>query len=263
MKRSFASKSFVTIIGGAICILILFFAYKYRVNQKIQLTTVPFAAKKLDARHEISADDIETRSVAASMLSENTITNKNNIIGKYVNYNTYIPAGSLFYASQLVEWKDMPDSAWSDIEKGNTIVYIPADSATAGSFIYPGDKIDLYYKTTDPDTNKLVYGKLIQGITVLAVKDSSGNHIFEKSATQKDFSTLIFSVPEDLHLLLRKASYQNGDIVPVARNKSYNPAGGASITSDYLKKLILKNTITVPLDKVETKIDDVGNISEE
>ena len=104
------------------------------------------------------------------MVTEGVIRDKKQVIGKYVNYNTFIPAGSLFYTSSVITWDQMPDSAWSDIADGNTIVYLSATSTTTGSFIYPGDKIDLYFKTTD--NGKLVYGKLIEGIKVLAVKDS-------------------------------------------------------------------------------------------
>ena len=52
--------------------------------------------------------------VASSMVTETVIQNRNDVIGKYVNYNTYIPAGSLFYNTAIVTWDAMPDSAWSN-----------------------------------------------------------------------------------------------------------------------------------------------------
>ena len=190
------------------------------------------------------------------MVTEGVIRDKKQVIGKYVNYNTFIPAGSLFYTSSVITWDQMPDSAWSDIADGNTIVYLSATSTTTGSFIYPGDKIDLYFKTTD--NGKLVYGKLIEGIKVLAVKDSTGAHIFKKTAAQKDFATLIFSLSEDLHLLLRKASYVSGEIIPVTRNQDYcKNKDCTKVTSAYLRNLIESQVDSAVQDNTSTKNNQV------
>ncbi len=237
MKKIFANKGVVTFLGGILCIVILFFAYRYRVNKEINPISVPYAKTKLESRTEITNENVGTVKVPASMVTEGVIRDKSQVIGKYVNYNTFIPAGSLFYASSVITWDQMPDSAWSDIPDGNTIVYLSATSTTTGSFIYPGDKIDLYFKTTD--NGKLVYGKLIEGIKVLAVKDSTGAHIFKKTASQKDFSTLIFSLSEDLHLLLRKSGYVSGEIIPVTRNQDYcKDKDCTKVSSTYLRNLI-------------------------
>lgn len=237
MKKIFANKGVVTFLGGIFCIVILFFAYRYRVNKEINPISVPYAKTKLESRTEITNEKVGTVKVPASMVTDGVIRDKSQVIGKYVNYNTFIPAGSLFYASSVITWDQMPDSAWSDIPDGNTIVYLSATSTTAGSFIYPGDKIDLYFKTTD--NGKLVYGKLIEGIKVLAVKDSTGAHIFKKTASQKDFSTLIFSLSEDLHLLLRKSGYVSGEIIPVTRNQDYcKDKDCTKVSSTYLRNLI-------------------------
>lgn len=221
MGRLFRNKGLVTIVAIAACLAILFFAFRYRVNKAINAISVPIATRTLESRKLIEEDDIKTVKVAYSMITSNVITNKENIIGKYVNYNTFIPEGSLFYDSAVVTWASMPDSTWSDIPEGDTIVSLAVNSqSTYGNSIYPGDKIDLYYQGSIGD-NKF-YGKLIEGITVLAVKDERGNHIFKKSADQNNAAALIFAVNEDMHLLLRKAIYLNGSVVPVPRNATYD-----------------------------------------
>ena len=102
-------------------------------------------------------------------------------------------------------------------------------------------------KTRTYKSGKLVFGKLIEGIEVLAVKDRDGSHIFKKSADQKDASALIFSVPEDLHILLRQATYINGaELIPVPRNADYNPT--TNVKSDYLKSLIKEQAKDIPSD---------------
>lgn len=259
IKKILGNKGVVTIIAFAVCLLILFFAYNYRVNKAINAIEVPYALRELNAREEIKEEDIGVVKVASSLVTETVIRSKTNLIGKYVNYNTKIPAGSLFYSPEVVTWESMPDSAWNNIYKNYTIVSLPvSDSTTYGNSIYPGDAIDLYYLTSDG--GKLVFGKLIEGITVLAVKDSSGNHIFKKGANQKSAAALIFAVPENLHLLLRKAMTISGSssLVPVVKNANYNP-GSTKVTSEYLTNLILAQTKEVPLDFVDDTTDDNTN----
>lgn len=247
----FKNKNIVTIIGFGVCFAIIVFAYNYRINQKVNLVTVPYAKREILAREELTKDNVGTKKMPSSMLTATVIRNVDSIIGKFVNYNTVIPNGSLFYTGSVVSWSEMPDSAWSDIPEGNTIVSFPVDeTSTFGNSIYPKDKIDLYLQTYDDVTNKMVYGKLIEGIEVLAVKDTNGNHIFKPEPNQETTSALIFSVSEDLHLLLRKAMLINGaEIVPVPRNAVYT--GEVKVTSEYLKTLILSKTEEVVLDKVE------------
>jgi hypothetical protein len=141
----------------------------------------------------------------------------------------------------------MPDSAFSDIPDGYTVVSLPVTTETTyGNSIFPGNYIDLYFVGHD-DTGKLILGKLIESIEVLAVKDSSGKHVFENSSQLTTPSSLIFAVPEELHLLLRKASYLNGDVLPVPRNASYSENPSATkVSSEYLRDFILSQTVVIP-----------------
>ncbi len=237
LKRVFGNKGVVTFIAMIVCIAILGFAWQYRVNKEIRPISVPYAKVKIPARSEITEDMVGTVKVAASMVTETVITDKKYVIGKYVNYNTYIPAGSLFYNPEVVTWDQMPDSAWSKINDEYTIFSFPVnDNTTYGNSIFPGDKIDFYYYAWV--NGKLSYEKLIEGIEVLAVKDKNGKHIFKKSDEQKSASALIFSVPEELHLLLRQAMMISGnELVPVPRGANYNPTTSISNVSlrDYIK----------------------------
>ena len=221
-SKLFHNKSIVTLLSLIACIVILFFAYRYRVNTAINAVSVPIAKRDIQAREEITEDLFTTVKVAHSMITSNVIINKNDLLGKYVNYNTYIPEGGMFYRSAVVEWKQMPDSAWADIQEGYTIFSLKVNStSTFGNSIYPGDKIDLYYQNTV--NNKMFLGSLIEGIEVLAVKDENGSHIFKKSAEQKNAEALIFAVPDEMFSVIKRAYYiSGGTILPVPRNASYN-----------------------------------------
>ena len=181
------------------------------------------------------------------MIKDNVVVNTNDILGLYANFNTVIPAGSLFYRSTLVTWAQMPDSAFADIPDGYTVVSLSVNTETTyGNSIFPGNYIDLYYAAYD-ETGKLILGKLIESIEVLAVKDSSGNHVFENNAELKTPSSLIFAVPEDMHLLLRKAGYLSGEIIPVPRNATYSQNPSATVvSSEYIQDFILSKTVILP-----------------
>lgn len=256
-KSLFQKKGVVSIICAVICVILVYFAYNYRVNQKLKAVSVPYATKELTARTEITEKDIGSIKVASAMLTDNVIRNTKDVVGKFVNYNTVIPKGSLFYTTSVVEWKDMPDSAWSDISTGSTVVSLPVSGLVMFSnSIYPGAVIDLYYQTYD---EKLVYGKLIENIKVIAVKDENGKHIFNKTATQAGASAIIFSVNEDLNLLLRKAMYLNGTIVPVLRNSNYtnNQDGKTLVSSQYIRELIEEQTVLLEDDEIKDNNGDI------
>ncbi len=248
IKRILGNKGLVTMVAMIVCIAIIFFAYQYRVNKEIDAVSVPYAAKMIPSRTEITEDMVSTVKVARTMVTSSVIQRKEDVIGKYVNYNTQIPAGSLFYKSVIVNWEDMPDSAWTNIENGKTLVSLSVSADdTLGNSVFPGDIIDLYYEFND---NGVGYGKLIEGIKVLAVKDSSGKHIFKKSAEQKNAAALIFAVDENLHILFRQAMAL-GTIKPVLRNRNYDP-GNTTVKSEYIYQFIKRNSRDVPQDTVST-----------
>ena len=262
-SKLFHNKSIVTLIALIACIVILFFAYRYRVNTAINAVNVPIATRRINAREEITEELFTTVKVASSMITNNVIINKNDLLGKYVNYNTYIPEGGMFYRSSIVDWKQMPDSAWADIEEGYTIFSLKVSStSTFGNSIYPGDKIDLYYQNTMRVGNesKRFLGPLIEGIEVIAVKDENGSHIFKKSSEQKNAQALIFAVPDDMFSVIKRAYYiSGGTILPVPRNANYNAEttlGNEKVISfietnseyiqpDIIEKIDVDNSITI------------------
>ena len=60
---------------------------------------------------------------------------------------------------------------------------------------------------------------------------------------------LVFSVPENMHLLLKKAMTLSGEVFPVPRRAEYsqNPKP-TRISSSWLEKFILDKTVNVELE---------------
>lgn len=246
IKRFIKNKNTMTIVALLLSLAVLYYAYYYRIEKATQPTVVPYASVKLEPRMLISQGYVNTRKVPGSLVTKNVLMSSSQIVGKYVAHNVEIPQDSLFYQGSVVEWDDLPSSLYEDIPDGHTIVALPVTMETTyGNSIYPGNYIDLYYSGRDTD-GKVLIGKFIESIKILAVADGAFNNIFEKSTGVASPSYLIFSVDEDMHLLLRKALYTGSTLFPVPRNKKYsdNPKP-TRIVSAYLQTLILSQTVDV------------------
>lgn len=257
-KRFLQNKNTVTIIGVLVIILILFFGYRYQINKMVNpVSNIPVAAETIQPKTEITSDMIEYIDVAPIVLQSNVITNRNLIIGKYSNYNTVIPKGSLFYTGVVVAKDELPDSAFVELVEGEVPYNFPVTlDSTYGNSIYPGNYIDIYMKSTN-ENGQLMVGKLIENVKVLAVKDSQGRHVFENSAETRTPSTLIFGLQPELNILLRKASYMSAYstvLFPVPHGVARaTEEGETAVSSQTLKDFI--NANTVPNDELQTNTE--------
>jgi len=260
LKRMLGNKNTVTIIGVLIGIAVILVGYNYRVNNAVKPVEVPYAKERILGKTEITQSMIGkvigTIKVSQSFIDETPtlIKNTKQLVGYYVNYDTVIPEGGLFYTSQIVKEDQIPDSAFSDIPEGYTIFSLSVNlHTTYGNSIMPGNYIDLYMKATD-DNGLLIFGKFIESIKVLGVRDSRGNDVFVDSTATKNPSELLFAVPDDLFLLLSKAvnlGTNSISILPVPRNANYsiNAAeqgeGATWVTSDQLQEMINSKSVVV------------------
>lgn len=269
VKKFLTNKNTVTILGVFLGVLVLYFGYNFRVQQAIKPERIPYALTTIQPRQKITEDMIGYTDVPPAMLMGSVLTSPNLILGKYANYNTIIPEGSLFYAESIISASDLPDSAFINIPEGNVPFSLPVNvESTYGNSIFPGNYINIYLKALD-DEGKIMVGKLIENIKVLAVKDSSGKHVFENTEEERTSSHIIFAVPEELHLLLRKAYYLGNitdvaaTLIPVPNTESYTGEVGAiSVANQYLKTYIELKTAFVPEDELPD-LEDQGPIVEE
>ena len=243
VKKFFRNKNTVTIIGILLALSLLYFTYNWRIKVKTQPVVVPYATTAIGPRSYITDEMVSTKKVPGGIVTGDVILNKSEIIGRYVNKDAVIPTNGLFYRSAVVKWEEISDTIYSNIPDNHTIVNLEVNqNLTYGNSIFPGNYIDLYYKIADEgDRDKIVIGKFIESIRVLAVTDSNGQNIFETKDTPNSPKYLIFSVDEKLHLLLKKAIYLgNGtDIFPVPRNAAYskNPKN-TKVVNSYFQNYI-------------------------
>ena len=208
MKKFLGNKNTVTIIGVVLCLFILYFGYNYRINQKVVTARLPYANQTIQPRTEITADMIEWMEVPVEFLTDSQYYRSNDdIIGKYSNYNTVIAKGSLFYTDLVTDSANLPNSAFFEIKNEDTpINYRVNMDTTYANSMMPGDYINIYFKG-QADDGSIMFGKFINNIEILAVKDAQGRHVFENTTEARTPSYMLFALPEDFHILFRKALY--------------------------------------------------------
>lgn len=265
-KRFLQNKNTVTILGVLIIILILFFGYRYQINKMVSpVSNIPVAAETIQPKTKITADMLEYIDVAPIVLQSNVIRNRNYIVGKYSNYNTVIPKGSMFYSGVVVDESSLPDAAFVNLADGEVPYNFPVSmESTYGNSIYPNNYIDIYMKALNED-GVLMVGKLIENVQVLAVKDAQGRHVFEDSSEARVPASIIFGLQPENYILLRKASYMSKYstvLFPVPHGVTVEAeVGEKKVTSKTLEEFI--NANTVPNDELQEEIAQVEESNSE
>lgn len=265
MKKFLGNKNTVTIIGVLLCLVILWFGYNYRINQKVALVKLPYATTAIQPRTLITDEMVGYIEVPIEFLGDSKYYNsKEDIVGKYSNYNTMIAKGSLFYTDLVTEESSLPNSAFYNIKNEDTpINYKVNMDTTYANSMMPGDYINIYFKGQDANGN-ILFGKFISNIEILAVKDAQGRHVFDSLVEARTPAYMLFALPEDLHLLFRKALYLESvagvEITLVPNTTELTEEDEVFISSNDIKNFIEERTNDVDISKILSETaDKVGN----
>ena len=261
IKKITKSKSFVTATCAVLAVLVLIVGYNLRIRNATQPVRVPVATRRLTARHLITEEDIRYVEIPSGALSGDYYPRAEYVIGDYVNYDTTIQEGSLFYVGSVVSRDELPDEALLNVPEGETLYYLTVNMLTSfTNSILPGRYIDIYISTESDE--KALVGKLLENVKVLQVKTSDGRNVFDDSEDSRVPYVIMFSLPEDQHLLMRDINAINSysissgssgfsriEIIPVP-TKAYYKDGDkeiqSTVSSDYLKDYILNMAAVIP-----------------
>ena len=206
IKRFLKNKNTVTILAVLLALGILYLAYSYRIKVATEPVNVPYAINEIGPRTLITDDMVSTRKVPGGIVQGGVYTTVDSIVGKYVNNDSVIPSGGLFYEGMIVEWEKLPSSEFEDIPDCYTVYALPVDDETTyGNSIFPGNYIDLYYRTSRTINGRQVvwFGKFIESIKVLSVTSGDGKNVFETTGDPESPAYLLFSVPNNIFRLLK------------------------------------------------------------
>lgn len=256
-KRFFKNKNVVTIIGVIVILVLLYIGYSTQINRAVSPVSIPVATQTIQPRTEITADMVQEIDMPNISVGEHVITSRAQIVGKYSNINSVIPEGSMFYTDTVISKEELPDAAFTKVKSGEVVYNFPVDmESTFGNSIFPGNKIDIYMKVGNGNEEKIMIGKLIENIEVLAVKDSSGRPVFENTSEDRTPSMLIFGLTEDLNLLLKKASYMSGlgvELYPIPHGGTVSTQGSTQVSTQQLVDYINARSVDIPVQTESTE----------
>ncbi len=260
MKKFVSNKNTVTILGVVLCIIVLYFGYNYRINQKTNLTRVPYANQTIQPRTKITADMISYMNVPASFLVGSYYRSGEEITGKFSQYNTMIAEGSLFYTDLLTDVSNLPSSAFIDVKDNETVVSYKVNmDITYANSMMPDDFINIYFKAKD-DNGTIMFGKFISNIKILDVKDGEGRHVFENTTEARTPAYMLFALPEDMHLLFRKAIYLEGsydvELILVPNTQELKKEDTVYVSSQDIQNFINDKTKMVSVDEILSSTAD-------
>lgn len=261
IKKITSNKNTVTVLGVVAAIMVLYVAYIIRVNAAVSPISVPYATAQISPGEQIEQNKVGTRDVPPAMLKGDVIRNQYDVVNKYASSNSVIPKGSLFYKSAVVEKEQLPENVILEYPSGYVLYnLLVTPESTYGNSMYPGNYIDIYLKAVNKvtddslmtsDADKMMLDKLLENIKILAVQDSAGNAVFANLDDQKTPAMLIFAVPEDYYILLKKAEYLSmyeSTLIPVPTNESLKDTpGDLKLSSTALRDWI--NKVTIWTDK--------------
>ncbi|MBR3210248.1 MAG: hypothetical protein IKF82_08330 [Bacilli bacterium] len=256
LKRILKNKNTVTIIGVVAILVLLYFGYDSRIKAATRAISVPVAAEKIPPRTEITSDMITTIDMPSISLEghDNVIRNVSSILGRYTNVSAVVPAGSMFYTDVIVDKKDLPDYAITKVEPGEVLYSFPVDmESTYGNSILPDKYIDIYMKVGDGSNEKVMIGKLLEHIKVLAVKDSSGKPVFEDGDDYRTPSMMLFGLSQTNWALLSKAAYlsmQGVELFPVPVSGEVDESGATKVSTQQLADYINARSVDIPITEI-------------
>ena len=249
LKKFFKNKNVVTVIGVIVILILLYVGYSTQINKAVEPVQIPVATETIQPRTEITNDMVQVIDMPNVSLSDNVIRSKSQIVGKYSNVNSVIPEGSMFYTDTVISKDELPDAAFTKVKSGEVVYNFPVDmESTYGNSIFPGNKIDIYMKVGDGTDEKIMLGKLIENVEVLAVKDSSGKAVFENTSEERTPAMLIFGLKSKLYTLLKKASYMSNlgvELYPVPHGSKVDTTGTTEASTQELVDYVEAHSITI------------------
>ena len=252
IKKLLLNRNTVTILGVLAGVIALWFAYSITLDKAVKPTKVPVAVKDIPAGSIITKDDIEYVDINRDVLKKaSIITSSSQLINYYVNNNTSVTKGSMFYTSQVVKKDELIDRDLEIIPENYKIYWLSVDNTTTyANSIYPGDKIDLWLLTKVE--NNYVYEPFITNIEVLSVKDSKGQNVFDVNSGRTP-AVLAFAVPNDIFVYLSKVGFLSGmSLYPVPINKNNADKDATTeISNKEFQTLIDSNSIMTNPDNTE------------
>ena len=151
----------------------------------------------------------------------------------------------------------------ASIYDGEKLYYLTVNMLTSfANSILPGRYIDIYISTKED--NKALVGKFLENVKILQVKTADGLNVFDDSEDTRVPYVIMFSLPEEQHLLMRdinainnysiassNSNFSRIEVIPIPTTAYYKDGDQeiqSTVSSQYLKDYILNLAAVIPED---------------
>lgn len=237
-KKFLGNKNVVTLLGMIVIVIVLYMFYLWRVRSAVNFKDVVIAEKNIDRMTELDRSMYRVEGIPETALIGNVVYNPDQLNGMFSGVNSYIPIGSFFYyssensAGNFVGKNDLPIAFLFEFDLDKDVVaynYLVNNETTYSNSVMPGNYIDVYLriaKESDAGTVKYTFGKLVENVKVLAVKDGSGRNAFSHEQTRSP-AMIIFGVDTETNKYLRTAETLVGNVEIIIVPTDVNMRDGA------------------------------------
>jgi len=182
-------------------ILLLYGATEFKVKAEIKPTEVIVAKVDIPPHTEITEDMLNTSVVVPREgIPPNAILDQEEIIGKYTQVDYGIPKNGYFYQGKVVTQEELLDAERMKLKDGQRLWTVKADivESHAGNLV-PGVLVDVWFTGKDPDSKKVINGKLFEDVLVVGAKDRQAQDIVKMNTTSSDEEENDSSTRKDLY----------------------------------------------------------------
>ena len=247
-----SNKNTITILIVLIGVVAIYFVYDNQVKSTTDTIMVYYVKDNVPANTQLKEEQLDKVSVNKSLTKtyKGLITNLSQIMdgdGKYyyVNYDHALSAGQLLSKNDLIAASEKPANKMYGFDEGKKPFEINVDlNLTQGNSIAPGNSVDLWIQGGNlEDEETIIFNKFIENLEVIDVVDNNWLTTAGKDSQEPKF--LITAVDEEIWLLLNKAERLQGysfKLIPVVRDKAYDPETPTTVVSEGIKNIIEANT---------------------
>ena len=216
-KKLLGNKNVVTLLGMIVIVVVLYIFYIWRVRSAVNFQKVVMATKNIDRMVEIDKSMYTVEEIPEKALIGNVIYDEGQLAGKFSGVNSYIPIGSFFYYSSstsvgnVVSKYDLPIAFLFEFDLDKDVIaynYQVNNTTSYSNSLIPGNCMDIYLriaKESDSRDTKYTFGKLVENVKILSVKDGSGRNVFTNTNETRTPSMIIFGVDTETNKYLRTA----------------------------------------------------------
>ena len=156
-------------------VLLIVFLSELIVKLRLQTKEVYVADLSIPRREKINEEYLKTIKVPKCFLNDDIYYEKDDIVGKYVKLNAYIPKGSLIYKDYLESEDEMADAVHLNLKENETTydLFVKDIEVNTASLL-SGMKVDIYLTV---NKKEILSDLLISNAKISTLYDNKGKEI--------------------------------------------------------------------------------------